>query len=103
MIDEPEDNKTERTIEKHLLCEHNHYTVRAGPNYKRVRVLNYGMRTFVIGNRQLQGGAGFVQLDLKTVFLKFDVNLNLKQGQTNKTKDGVIQLLCSTLQQSCVS
>ena len=50
MIDGPEENKTERTIEKHLLCEHNHYTVRAGPNYKRVRVLNYGMRTFVIAN-----------------------------------------------------
>ena len=48
MIDDPEENKTEPTIKKHLLCEHNHYTVRAGPNYKRVRVLNYGMRTFAI-------------------------------------------------------
>ena len=38
MIDDPEENKTERTIEKHLLCEHNHYTVRAGPNYKRILV-----------------------------------------------------------------
>ena len=37
-------------IEKHLLREHNHYTVRAGPNYKRVRVLNYGMCTFVFAN-----------------------------------------------------
>ena len=37
-------------IEKHLIREHNHYTVPTGPNYKRVRVLNYGMRTFVISN-----------------------------------------------------
>ena len=50
MIDDPEENKTERAIEKHLLCEHNHYTVRAGPKFKRVRVLNFGMRTFVIAN-----------------------------------------------------
>ena len=50
MIVDPEETKTERTIGKHLLSEDNHYTVRAGPNYKRVRVLNYGMRTFVIAN-----------------------------------------------------
>ena len=49
-IDDPEENKIERTIQKHLLCEYNHYTLRAGPNYKRVRVLNYGMCTFVIAN-----------------------------------------------------
>ena len=32
MIDDPEENKTERTIEKYLLCEHNHYTALAWLN-----------------------------------------------------------------------
>ena len=29
MIDNPEENKTERPIEKHLLCGHSHYTALA--------------------------------------------------------------------------